>query len=89
MPLTQKIGPLFSDESNNNDAAKDARRLFDTIAVCENISVALSEFVDKYAQRLPKCAVRDIRLLSEGARCFGPVPVVLKEQNRQLVCLER
>ena len=69
MPLTQKIGPLFSDESNNNDAAKDARRLFDTIAVCENISAALSEFVDKYAQRLPKCAVRDIRLLSEGARC--------------------
>ena len=70
-PLPDTIGPLFSDE--NTDPAKFARRLLDTIAICDNISTALSEFIEKYADRLPKCAVAKLQLLADASKCIHVV----------------
>ena len=62
------IGPLFSGD--NNDPAKSARRLLDTIAICNNIASALSEFIQKYEDRLPKCAVANLQIIAEASKCI-------------------
>ena len=70
-PLPERIGPLFS--AQNNDAAKNARRLLDTITICESVSLALCELVLKYRDRLPKCAVDDFETLADASRCIHEV----------------
>jgi len=62
------IGPLFSGD--NNDPAKSARRLLDTIAICNNTASALSEFIQKYEDRLPKCAVANLQIIAEASKCI-------------------
>ena len=54
--------------STNNDPAKHARRLLDTISVSGHIATALSEFVSAYNEMLPQCAVKDLEILVKGIR---------------------
>ena len=67
-PLPAVIGLVFSEA--NNDAAKYARRLLDTIAISGHIFTALRELMEKYGENLPKCAVADIHRLADASQCI-------------------
>ena len=67
-PQPMDVTPLFGG-NKNNDKAKYSRRLLDTLSISGDISVALQEFADKYADRLPKCAVKDLRDMAEASSC--------------------
>ena len=56
--LPNIVGPIFSGA--NNDAAKYARCLLDTISVSKQISIALGELWEKHADKLPIYAADDL-----------------------------
>ena len=63
------VTPIFGG-SQNNDKAKYSRRLLDTISINGDIAAALHEFADKYADRLPMCAVKDLRDIADASFCI-------------------
>ena len=60
------VAALYTDK--NNDPAKHARRLSDTLSVKGYIADALSEVMAKYNDNLPQCAVRDLEVLVKATR---------------------
>ena len=70
-PHPETTGPIHT--SQNNDAAKNARRLLDTLSICESVSLALCELLVRYGDKLPKCAVEDFTMLADASRWIHSV----------------
>ena len=66
-PINSSCGSL------NSDAAKNARRLLDTIRTNHHIAQALSEFLVKHGEKLPVRAVKDLELLASASNIIHVV----------------
>ena len=64
----KNVTPIFRGSQNNNKA-KYSWRLLDTISINGDIAAALREFADKYADYLPKSAVKELREIADASSC--------------------
>ena len=60
------VDDLFSS-AENNDPAKCARRLLDTISITGHIATALHELTERYGSLLPRVAVDELEALTKAA----------------------